>query len=390
MGVEMKKSIDLGFYRDIKKGCDNIKIGIIDADLIGRGNHRFPNLACMKLSGYYRENDHNVVLKTDYDNLSNFDKVFISKVFMETEVPDNILKLPNIEYGGTGFFYDKAIPLPDEIEHHMPDYHLYDSWIEDQIEKGRKQKEFEYYLDYSIGFTTRGCIRQCEFCVNKHYKKVSPHSPINEFLDPNRKYICLLDDNILAYPKWKDIFLELKNTNKYFQYKQGMDIRLITDDKARILSESKYKGDYIFAFDNIEDKSIIENKLKLWRQYSKKTTKLYVFCGFDREDKWNSDFWKQDIIDAFERVKILMEYGCLPYIMRFNKYEESPYRGTYINLARWCNQPSFFKKKSYREFCLANGDGSSTVRYMKEFEKDHPEIAEEYYDLKFEELNQYI
>lgn len=32
-----------------------VKIAIIDADLIGRKNHRFPNLVCMKLSGYYKE-----------------------------------------------------------------------------------------------------------------------------------------------------------------------------------------------------------------------------------------------------------------------------------------------------------------------------------------------
>lgn len=271
----------------------------------------------------------------------------------------------------------------------MPDYHLYDKWIEEQLDKGRRRKEFEYYLDYSLGFTTRGCIRQCEFCVNKNYKKVCLHSPIKEFLDTNRKYICLLDDNILAHPKWKKIILQLQQTNKYFQYKQGMDMRLMTEEKAKILSKCKYKGDYIFAFDSIDDKNIIEDKLKLWKKYVKKTTKLYVFCGFDRSNKWNNEFWKQDIVDAFERIKTLMQYGCLPYIMRYKNYESSPYRGTYINLARWCNQPSFYKKKSYREFCLANGTNSSTVRYMKEFEEDCPEIARRYYDIKFEELNQY-
>ena len=29
----------------------------------------------------------------------------------------------------TGFYFDKAPNLPDEIEHCMPDYHLYDEWI---------------------------------------------------------------------------------------------------------------------------------------------------------------------------------------------------------------------------------------------------------------------
>lgn len=32
-----------------------MEIAIIDADLIGRKNHRFPNLACMKLSGWYKQ-----------------------------------------------------------------------------------------------------------------------------------------------------------------------------------------------------------------------------------------------------------------------------------------------------------------------------------------------
>jgi len=31
-----------------------MKIGIIDADLIGRKKHRFPNLASMKISAYHK------------------------------------------------------------------------------------------------------------------------------------------------------------------------------------------------------------------------------------------------------------------------------------------------------------------------------------------------
>ena len=31
------------------------KVGIVDADLIGRNKHRFPNLVCEKISGFYRE-----------------------------------------------------------------------------------------------------------------------------------------------------------------------------------------------------------------------------------------------------------------------------------------------------------------------------------------------
>lgn len=343
----------------------------------------------MKLSGYNKSLGNKVMLHMDYENLEQFDKVYISKVFTDTETPEEVLSLSNIEYGGTGFFYDKATPLPNEIEHYMPDYTLYDGWVEDQLEKGRKRKEFEYYLDYSLGFTTRGCIRQCSFCVNKNYKQATLHSPISEFLDKNRKYICLLDDNILACKDWKGIFEDLKQTKMRFQYKQGLDERLLTDEKCEILFNSKWIGDYIFAFDNIRDKELIESKLKIIRRHTNKVLKFYVFCGYNhnKPDEYDDQFWKRDIEDAFARIKVLMENGCLPYIMRYKDYKLSPYRGTYINLARWCNQPSFFKKKSYREFCLANGENSSTVRYMNEFEKDHPDIAKLYYDMKYEEIN---
>lgn len=373
-----------------------MNIGIIDADLLGRKKHRFPNLASMKISGYYKENGNDVKLLLNYDNIEYYDKVFISKVFTDTPIEENILNLPNVEYGGTGFFYDKAEPLPYEIEHHMPDYHLYDEWVNIQLDNGVKRKDLVYYLDYSIGFTTRGCFRQCPFCVNKNYKKVEIHSNLNEFLDKNRKYICLLDDNILGCSKWKDIFEELNNTGKKFQFKQGMDERILTEEKCDIILNSNYIGDIIFAFDNIEDKDIIIKKLKMWNKSKKennknKTTKFYVLCGYDRSNKYDDEFWKQDIIDTFERIKILMQYGCLPYIMRYKEYENSPFKGTYINLARWCNQPNFYKKKSYREFCEANQLSSksglcATMRYLNELENKHPDIAKEYFDLKFENI----
>lgn len=353
-----------------------MKVAIIDADLIGRDKHRFPNLACMKISGYYKELGNDVILKIDYEGLDSFDKVFISKVFTDTPIDENILKLPNVGYGGTGFFYDKAPKLDDEIEHHMPDYHLYDEWVNEQLENGGKRLDFKYYLDYSIGFLTRGCFRQCSFCVNKNYKRVEQHSPLDEFYDSSRKKICLLDDNFLGCPNWKEILLELQKTGKQFQFKQGLDERILTDEKCEILFKSKYDGDFIFAFDNIADKELIEKKAYMIRKHYKnkgQNFKFYVLCGFDREDKYDLDFWKQDIRDTFERIFILAKYNFKPYIMRFNKYNESPLYGSYVNIACWCNQPSLFNNLSYKQFCekddlrKSGGKGlSATWRYYEQ------------------------
>ena len=345
--------------------------------------HRFPNLACMKISGFHKAAGDDVVLKLEYEDFDKFDRVYLSKVFSDTPVPDEVLIMKNVSFGGTGFYYDKAPKLPDEIEHHMPDYHLYDDWVNERLLAGDKRIEYKYYLDYSIGFLTRGCFRGCQFCVNRNYKKVSCHSPLSEFYDPSRKKICLLDDNFLGCPSWKDILKEVQATGRPYQFKQGLDERILTDEKCELLFSGKYDGDYIFAFDNIADAELIEKKIKLARKYTDAVMKFYCFTGFDRNDKWNDDFWKHDIFDLFTRIEILMRNKCMPYVMRFNRYEESPYRGMYITIARWCNQPSFYKKKSLREFGEINAPGSACRKYLSDFEEKFPEVAY-FYDLKFE------
>lgn len=372
-------------------------IGIIDADLIGRKHHNFPNLALMKLSGYYKAFGHSVKL-ISYQDIGpnvlfrkNYDKIFISKVFTSTKVPDGILDLPNVEFGGSGFFYEKGQTepeysktprLPDEIEHHFPDYHLYDDWVKNEMRfKLRPKKYFKNYLNYSIGFTTRGCFRQCSFCYNRGVKMVTLHSPISEFFDPTRKKICLLDDNIFGYGKCIDVFTELQKTGKPFYYNQGLDIRLLTEKKAKILSESKYDGDYIFAFDNYEDRVIIEEKIKLFKQYLPKIVpKFYIFCAFDKNGIYDEEFWIKDIVEIFERLKILMQYKCLSYIMVFEKWKQSPYLDLYQAIRSWCNTPANFKKKSFNQSSKEN-------KHLLNFKRKYSFIVKKYFDLKYGEIN---
>ena len=78
-----------------------MKIAIIDADLIGRSKHRFPNLASEKISGYHKEIGNEVVLKLDYENLEEYDHVYISKVFTDTIVPDWISENVNKKTGNS-------------------------------------------------------------------------------------------------------------------------------------------------------------------------------------------------------------------------------------------------------------------------------------------------
>lgn len=381
-----------------------MNIAIIDAEVVGKTKHRFPNLCSMKLSSYHKSIGDSVTLKTDYEGLELFDKVYISKVFTKTEVPKHVLSMPNVQYGGTGFYYDKAPPLPPEVEHIMPDYHLYDEWVEQAINSGVKRNEFTYYLDYSIGYLTRKCFRGCYYCVNRNYKGVEVASPLSEFMDESRPKLCFLDDNFLGCPKWRELIQPVIESKKRFQFKQGLDERLLTADKIIEISKWKYDGEVIFAFDNIEDKELITSKLELIRSTVpdwRRELKFYVFCGCDKHDKYDDEFWKQDITNLFERISILSRYGAKPYIMRFEKVYDSEFASFYAAVAAWCNQPSIFNTFTFRLFCQCRGmrrNGyklykrdverylkdigikGSEWRAMEQVANLYPEIASTYFD----------
>jgi len=418
-----------------------MKIGLIDVDVLDNGT-RHPNLALMKISAFCKEFDTDVrFLFTDDDmnSLNSYDVIIASKVFTFSSLPYQLESLldrhdlkkynldippilhgfffnihsPVIAIGGTGFFEDGGRNLDSKIEHHMPDYHLYDEFIKTSVESGQRRISYYYdYLNYSIGFTSRGCFRKCDFCVNKKYKKCTRHSSVSEFLDESRPRIYLWDDNVFACAHWMDIFDELDATGKPFQFRQGLDIRLLSEPKIKRLSLSKYYGDIIFAFDHVDDYEKIEQKLSLWRKYSTKATKLYLICAFDSNSYMTLDDLpgepekypylrrmvsletqderdQLDIEYLFVRIQLLMKYGCLPYVMRYESYKDSKYRGMYIQIARWCNQPNIYKKMTFREFCIANQNYAKTdricsaYRAMLEFEKERPDIAERYFDMRY-------
>lgn len=357
-----------------------MNIAIVDADLIGRKNHRFPNLACEKISAYWKQKGAAVTLLTDYDSINTYDEVYISKVFTDTVVPDHLKNHAHVHMGGTGFYYDKAPKLPEAVEHIMPDYHLYDDVI-CSIKGNTKD-----YTTAAIGFLTRGCFRQCAYCVNQNYKEVYRHSPLDEFNADDRRRIVCLDDNFLGYKGWKPLLQQLLDQPKPFHFKQGLDERLLTDEKCEMLFSARYDGDFTFAFDRIQDYDLIKEKIKMIRRHTNRQIRFYVLCGFEGTDV-------QDIANTFKRIRLLQQYRMLPYIMRFQSACEKPYQQSrwhilYNQLARWCNQPNVFKKTTFREFCQimqdqikTPGRASKIWKTFTEFEKEYPSLAAQYFDV---------
>jgi len=291
-----------------------------------------------------------------------------------------VLKLPHVSFGGTGFFFDKALPLSKADEHSPPDYNLYDSWLKTQNGK----TGLKYYTNYSLGFLTRGCCRRCGFCVNRNARKAVQASSLREFYNPNRKRVCLLDDNILAYKESEQLLVNLVRTcdqdGTPFEFKQGLDIRLLTPKIAKLLQAAPYYGEIIFAFDDIKDATSIRRGLNIMRKYlPSKGTKCYILCGF-QDQTW------QDIATVFRRLQILWEFQTIGYVMRHENHRlASPVcRPIYTHLARWINQPQFQKSISFRDFC--DKSGGKAARAVTAFGKAYPDVVKEYFTIKYRDF----
>ena len=322
-----------------------MRVGIMDADLIGRRRHRFPNLVCMKLSGWHKARGDEVSLLLDGSKVDQYDKVYVAKVFTDTPIDKEILLKPNVTYGGTGFYYDRAPRLPSEIEHHMPDYHLYDDWA-----LKRLPKEIKFYTEFSIGFLTRGCFRHCPFCVNRNASMVVEHSPLEEFYDPSRKYIALLDDNFFGCTNWRELLKCLQATGKAFTFRQGLDARLLDDEKAAMLFKSKYYKEPTFSFDDWRDRAEMETKMKLIRRHTQKDVRFYVLTGYDRRGRYDEEFYRRDLEELMLRLEMLRRYKMLGYVMRHEGVKKSGWRErVYGLIAGWANQPRLWRHMSLSE-----------------------------------------
>jgi len=370
---------------DGKSGFEKAKrIGLIDNELCTRPNHSFPNLAIMKISAYYKNKGCNVTLiaftEINPNTLfqSKYDAVFVSKVFSDTETPLFIDNLDFVHKGGSGFYYDKSTPLHNDIEHSFPDYSIYENI---------PSCSHDYYHKYSIGFITRGCIRKCDFCINRNSNKVEANSTLAEFVDNKRPYVMLLDDNITAYKDFYKTFEELNNLNIPFVFKQGMDFRLLNKKKMNIVWNSNYKKSgekngkggvklFHFAFDNIADYILIEKRLKEY-YFNKPFSFMmffYVIVGFDRSHKYNDDFYKRDILDLLTRVKLLFKYNAYPYIMLHEDYKKNPNNEVIRQLARICNNPMMITNKTIRKSLEIYSKTSNTEKTISIIEKIDPEF----------------
>lgn len=329
-----------------------MRVGLIDVDNRERLHDCFPNIALMKISAWHKNQGDEVEW---YDALlgGHYDKVYMSKVFSFSPDYEYFINADEIIQGGSGYaiklidgleVYDKSkdTKLPTEIEHMMPDYSLYFNDYVDFDKSGKLTKIGIKHRQTAYGFMSRGCPRGCDFCHVKSKEGLCSVkvADLDEFWS-GQKFVELCDPNTLACKDWKDILTQLKESRARISFNQGLDIRMMTDEKAGLLNEIKTHKIH-FAWDRFEDKDIVQPRFLEFRKISKirnKDLQVYVLTNFNTTHD-------QDLY----RVEWLKENGFAPYVMVYDK-EHLPQGHITRRLQRYVNMRSvFWSINSFEEY----------------------------------------
>lgn len=268
---------------------------------------KWPNLALLKASAWHKAQGHDVdwwrpLVDQDVDLL------YVSQIFSRPAYLPPFPEGAKVLIGGTGL--DVAARLPAEIEAMCPDYTMAPNW------------------DSALGFTSRGCVRHCPFCV-VHDKEGAWHVVSEDITDfwTGQPSITLLDNNLTAD---EDHFLNIVgqciDARVRVNFSQGLDVRLITPTMARALAMSRQPGTpgrIHFAFDSVALEPFVLKNVPMMISQGIMPYRLmfFVLIGFNTTPE-----------EDLHRVAVLDSLGVDAFVMPFDRSD--PYQ---VDFARWCN-----------------------------------------------------
>jgi len=266
-----------------------------------------PNSAMMQVSHYYKSRGDEVY---DYNPLFDYDKVYAFSLF---DFTDKSLVTDDMIVGGTGF--DLTSRLPKEIEESDLDYSIFPN------------------CDYSMIWFSRGCFRNCPFCIVRQKEgNIHPVEPKN--LNPNGKFIKVMDNNFFANPKWKSAVRQLLKWNQPVDI-LGFDIRIFDEEQGEALQRLKHYHSIKFAWDN--PKQNLDDKIEHLLEFIKPR---YLMCYV------LTNYWSTFEEDYHRVMHLWEDYGIHPFVMQYKKGKND------INshFARWVNNKRIFKTRSWESY----------------------------------------
>lgn len=281
-----------------------MKILLMDID------SKIPNLALKKIEKYHIDRGDEVIWNNELMQYVS-DKIYVSCIFdwNKKEAEEWKNRANNKLIGGSGYSCD--IVLPREIEEVKPRINL--------------------------GFTTRGCIRKCQFCIVPQKEgHIRVEGDLLDLWDGKTKDVMILDNNILALPEHFRLICRQARENKIrLDFNQGLDHRLCTQDIIDDMKSISHK-EYRFAFDHPSYFPTVEKTLNLlWRNKINRCL-WYVLVGF------NTTF-QEDL----DRLNYLKKNNQNAFVQRYKTVMLNP---KYIALARWVNQHHIFQGMTWEQF----------------------------------------
>ncbi|PKH48032.1 hypothetical protein CVH13_00060 [Dehalococcoides mccartyi] len=263
---------------------------------------QYRNYALDKVRTFYTSQGAEV---EEYFALRKYDEIWVSSIFAY----NRSLIPPECHIGGSGV--DLRTELPAEIEAVNP------------------------RLNY--GFTTRGCIRKCEFCIVPEKEgRIRHDRDLLDLWDGTSRDIVLYDNNILAMPEhFEQVCSDARQNGIRIDFNQGLDYRLLAQEHVDLLKTIRHH-ELRFAFDSVTQFSSVERTIDLLQRNGINRCLWYVLCGFDTS-------LEEDLI----RLNYLRERNQNAYVMRYNS-GRTDIRLT--ALARWANQHHIFYGMTWVQF----------------------------------------
>lgn len=289
-----------------------MKVGLVAVD----GHNNFPNLALMRLSAWHKSCGDQVEW---WNGFEHYDRVYQSKVFTFTPDFDSVINADEIITGGTG--YKDYGTLPPEVEAMPPDYSIYP-----QFKRG-------------IGFLTRGCIRQCPWCLVPHKEgKIRPAADWEEIRRPDSREIVFLDNNVLASDFGLEQIDRMGGKPTWVDFHQGLDARLIISETAKLLARLHWIRFIRMSCDTNDMLPVVERAAAYLREAGAAPSCFWAYVLV------------RDVEDAHQRVMTLREMGIEPFAQPYWDYDGGEPNLEQKAFARWVNHRAILHSCTWEDY----------------------------------------
>lgn len=291
--------------KDMELHTDNVQQEKEEMIALYNLEPKYTNIALEKIKLFYLTHNERI---RDYNPLEHtlFDYIYCSSIFTFT---NKSYVTNDMICGGSGF--DLVTILEPRIEQMKP--------------------------KINIGYTTRGCIRKCPFCIVPQKEgNIKIVGDIYDFWDKRSDKIVILDNNILAKPEhFKTICEQIRRESLKVDFCQGLDIRLMTDELAYHTTIVRHIKQLHIAWDNVkEERKIMKGIKNLLKYKNPQYIMCYVLIGYNSTEE-----------EDLYRTEKLKELKIDPFVMPFNKKDKYQKR-----FARWVNHKAIFKSVAWEDY----------------------------------------